>query len=278
MGNCSDGVCCDSLCDGACNACNLPGSEGRCVERSFGSDGVPSCGAYRCQGAIAGAYPCPVSCSSDAGCAPNAACVDGECLRSLSSLRDDFNGAAIDTSKWSPYTGARGDVRQHGGAVHVTFGRPASHFQCATQGCYAGVFSYDQYDGLGSSATVTVTAAGGGGPLPAADLCVMALERPNEDSVSVRYAGGELHATVLQNALATVVASAVAPTPPFRVRIREEAGVVYWEFADGGVSAAFTLLASRAAPFSMRALHVELGAEQDLPQDAGVSFDDFNLP
>ncbi|RYZ34901.1 MAG: hypothetical protein EOO72_12580, partial [Myxococcaceae bacterium] len=30
-GSCADGVCCDSACNGACDACNLPGNEGVCT-------------------------------------------------------------------------------------------------------------------------------------------------------------------------------------------------------------------------------------------------------
>src|SRR5688572_12849748 len=42
-GHCVDGVCCESACDGVCQRCNLPGSEGRCTPVAKGQDVDDEC-------------------------------------------------------------------------------------------------------------------------------------------------------------------------------------------------------------------------------------------
>lgn len=51
-GLCVDGVCCDAPCGGACQACDLPGSEGTCAPVPAGQDPDGECGAgATCDGA-----------------------------------------------------------------------------------------------------------------------------------------------------------------------------------------------------------------------------------
>lgn len=77
---CIDGVCCNSLCPGTCNSCNVPGLEGLCVPVPFGRDpdnecadtAAASCGT---SGACDGAGKCSFH---DAAVVCGArACVDG---------------------------------------------------------------------------------------------------------------------------------------------------------------------------------------------------------
>ncbi len=77
-GHCVDGVCCDSSCDGSCNACNLAGLEGRCSLAPAGAIGNPPCEPLVCSGT---ASVCPLACSSDANCASGFWCDtrDGSC-------------------------------------------------------------------------------------------------------------------------------------------------------------------------------------------------------
>lgn len=73
-GHCVDGVCCESACGGACEACDLPGSVGRCEPVPAGQDPASDCAARpsfgpdesrkqpgacagSCDGARACAYP-----------------------------------------------------------------------------------------------------------------------------------------------------------------------------------------------------------------------------
>jgi hypothetical protein len=52
MGTCVDGVCCSGGCDGVCESCALPGSEGSCTQIASGVDPYEECsGARVCNGA-----------------------------------------------------------------------------------------------------------------------------------------------------------------------------------------------------------------------------------
>jgi hypothetical protein len=62
-GACVDGVCCDSSCPGACQACNLPGALGRCTPLPAGTADPGSC-----------AQQAPDSCGTDGTCDGNGSC------------------------------------------------------------------------------------------------------------------------------------------------------------------------------------------------------------
>lgn len=85
-GTCVDGFCCESACTGVCEACNVPGQEGRCV----GVSGKPRHGACdgdadgACAGSCDGAdraackYP-TVACGAAGSCAGGSATAAGAC-------------------------------------------------------------------------------------------------------------------------------------------------------------------------------------------------------
>lgn len=70
-GFCVDGYCCNSACNGACDACDVPGSYGSCTLRPAGTQAEPSCSPYLCDGTRA---VCPASCASDADCVEKSTC------------------------------------------------------------------------------------------------------------------------------------------------------------------------------------------------------------
>ncbi len=101
-GNCVDGVCCDSACNGACNSCNLPGRAGTCSTLAMGTVCAPAtctggagtpaltcsgfsgeclpksslgCAPYVCDGTS-----CGTSCVGDAQCVAGKACIHGACV------------------------------------------------------------------------------------------------------------------------------------------------------------------------------------------------------
>jgi outer membrane protein OmpA-like peptidoglycan-associated protein len=77
-GHCVDGVCCDRACEGSCEACHLPDSEGTCTLLGAGFQGDPLCdGFLLCNGA----EPlCPERCAVDAECAGGLVCENGSCV------------------------------------------------------------------------------------------------------------------------------------------------------------------------------------------------------
>jgi hypothetical protein len=79
-GHCADGLCCDQACSGQCEACDVSGSEGKCIgvtgtPRGARSacNGTPPCQG-RCNGLLrtACAYP-----DTTTSCGPDATCADG---------------------------------------------------------------------------------------------------------------------------------------------------------------------------------------------------------
>ncbi len=69
-GGCVDGVCCDSACGGACDACNLSGKLGTCSAVAAGQPGSPSCSPYKC----GASGTCATTCSGSGDCAPGYFC------------------------------------------------------------------------------------------------------------------------------------------------------------------------------------------------------------
>ncbi|HEY3353623.1 MAG TPA: dickkopf-related protein, partial [Polyangia bacterium] len=74
---CVDGWCCNAACGGACDRCNVAGSEGVCTNAPTGDVGQPQCpGNLVCHGAAA----CPATCLDDTYCLPTAYCSAGSCV------------------------------------------------------------------------------------------------------------------------------------------------------------------------------------------------------
>jgi MYXO-CTERM domain-containing protein len=69
---CLAAVCCDALCNGACEACGI---DGHCALIS--GQGSAACGGYKCDGATAS---CPTSCLDDNNCLASHYCAGGACL------------------------------------------------------------------------------------------------------------------------------------------------------------------------------------------------------
>ncbi len=76
--NCSDGVCCDTACSGACDRCDLPSGRGTCQFTPGQSDA--GCGAFRCGASSAS---CPTTCMSTADCSAGFFCSGMTCVAKL---------------------------------------------------------------------------------------------------------------------------------------------------------------------------------------------------
>ncbi len=117
-GNCVDGICCESKCEGQCQACDVPGQAGKCVAvkgkphgarpacsidatdacKSTVCDGtntvacagtIGPCGSYACDTA---SLSCKSSCVGAADCAPGYECDDGKCIPRTSKCTPDLTG------------------------------------------------------------------------------------------------------------------------------------------------------------------------------------------
>jgi hypothetical protein len=77
---CTDGVCCDIACVGACQSCNLPGSVGACASVPAGQKDPQSCdtATEACDGAGMCKTAAGASCVFDTDCA-SGACLGGIC-------------------------------------------------------------------------------------------------------------------------------------------------------------------------------------------------------
>lgn len=79
-GNCVEGVCCNTACDGACDVCTKAlGAtvDGACAVATTGSVGAPECAPFVCDGTTAA---CPNACSVDAQCSSGNYCNGGACV------------------------------------------------------------------------------------------------------------------------------------------------------------------------------------------------------
>jgi hypothetical protein len=92
---CVDGVCCDSVCAGICQACNVAGHIGACSPVPAGQhDDYPAAictGAYACSGSGTCLRPNGIGCSADSQCI-SGACADGFCCDTA------CNGACLSCS------------------------------------------------------------------------------------------------------------------------------------------------------------------------------------
>ena len=79
-GFCVEGLCCDTLCDGLCAACDLPGTAGTCSFVPSGQDPDGECagGKPNCSGMGTCGLPSGAVCGSNTVCA-SGFCVDGVC-------------------------------------------------------------------------------------------------------------------------------------------------------------------------------------------------------
>jgi hypothetical protein len=74
--NASEGVCCDTPCEGACTTCRPLGEVGTCKLALKGAQGAPRCQPYACDGVSAS---CPDRCEADDDCDAASFCHQQQC-------------------------------------------------------------------------------------------------------------------------------------------------------------------------------------------------------
>ncbi len=97
-GSCADGVCCATACDGVCEVCNAPGSQGTCAVTPGAQDACEEGSACNQDGRCV--RPVGDACTDDDGCASNLCvddvCCDRACDGACESCRGDENAAGVD--------------------------------------------------------------------------------------------------------------------------------------------------------------------------------------
>jgi hypothetical protein len=86
-GFCADAVCCDTACSGACETCDLAGTEGICTPEPPGTPD-PLCGGYTCDEAGS----CRAFCDFSDDCAPGYSCNDGVCAPGCAGASSNCDG------------------------------------------------------------------------------------------------------------------------------------------------------------------------------------------
>lgn len=81
-GFCTDGVCCETACDGSCESCAGPGSKGICLPHEAGTDPEQECGAPACENGQQETFSCDGAgaCQVEMVTCGAAGCGHTECL------------------------------------------------------------------------------------------------------------------------------------------------------------------------------------------------------
>ncbi len=119
LGNCVDGVCCNTGCNGLCQACNLPGALGACSPIAAGQDPIDECAgaASLCDGAGACKKANGQTCAAAGECALGL-CVDGYCCNSACSGTCIACNVAGTLGTCSPVPAGQDPANECAGAVN----------------------------------------------------------------------------------------------------------------------------------------------------------------
>ncbi len=224
-GFCADGVCCDSACGGACDACNAAGMAGTCLLSPPGAPGSPSCGLYTCPGNTAS---CATTCGGGLTCASGITCNAPTCTPKISTLKDDFADNALDSGKWTAWSDGAGAVAtETNGRLEV---------RLTSSPLYAGFRSVARYDLTGSSASVQLAAVGNQGL--ATLETVLFLVADGTHHISIIVGAGTVLAEVRTglNTYSQYGTRTYSATNTKYLRIREAGGTIFWETSADNVT------------------------------------------
>ena len=266
-GRCVDGRCCNSDCSGACDFCDLPGSEGECRVAPLGRTPSVACtGGYACNGTDP---ECSTTCSSDAGCIGARCGAGGVCIEKLVQLKDDFNSGGFDASTWV-LPGPNCSVRNQ--QFHATTGTGGINF--------ARVYSRRRSDlidselrleliSAGDQSLATLQALAGGCDFATGARCLY-----------LTVGGGQVNLQMGDGTTYTAPLGYFA-LGTFRVlRMREQAGTLYLEArnADAGFQQLGSMPTPLAAAWSDMSIGLGAGTFGSEPTPSTVIWDNLNTP
>ncbi|MGQ0508484.1 MAG: hypothetical protein ACT4TC_24565 [Myxococcaceae bacterium] len=243
---CADGFCCNQACSGPCDVCNA--TAGTCTFATAGSAGSPSCGRYACSGTSAA---CTITCSgTNTGCNAGFNCVSSVCMPKASSLVDNFQGGALNTTVWMPFFGSGAVLAQTNGRLQVTLTQSQQ---------YAGVSSNTSFDLLGSQVKTQVESVGDQNIASLQVILSFAADANHSLAMSV----GQNNITVVMkngDGMFTNLASTSFSMATGRyLRIREAGGTVFFERSGDNVTwVPVSTRATSTVPFALTSGVVEL--------------------
>ncbi len=285
---CADGVCCNERCGTACASCNKIASVGTCKPKEKGA----ACGAYVCDGT---SPLCPSTCATIEDCSyaytccqPGRSPEDTDCvargltstcfqLPACSSIRDTFEQAQLDTSKWAE------TITVDGGQPLVSNGglQFALNYPSSAVDAYTAIYLKKSVSLVGSSCQVDVSNTSvfeGSSAFAVAGLVVTTNSGDLELRV-IQDSKVAAHESPLGKEV-PIVFSGELPKQGRRImRLSEDAGVVHFEYSTDGQT--FKTLDSRRTQMRTSDVLVQLSVyENVVNRDAGgvVTMDNFNAP
>jgi hypothetical protein len=194
----------------------------------------------------------------DGDAAPDGPGATGRC-GTLALLRDSFDAA---TPWWDGWADA--PVTTTLGSGRLTIALPAGNADL-----WGGYISRFSYDFTGAQLAATVSQVGG-------RYTVLEVRGPEDQKSQLMVENGLLMATVLGVAGGGAKAQAVYdPLVHRRWRLREHAGMTYWEWSTDGTT--WQELYKQANPFSPLHVRAMITAGQQLAQASEARFEDVNL-
>ncbi len=168
-------------------------------------------------------------------------------MAKMATLKDSFVSSALDTTKWTPFTGGSATLSYGNG---VTCNYPAS----STSSTDGDISSNTTYDLTSSYAFVQVTGTPSASTLADATFQV----RINSSNMcNWTFEGGTLYAQKLvSNSRTTLNSFAYNASTHAWWQIRESGGVTYWETSSDGLN--WVVRASQSNPIAVTALTVVL--------------------
>jgi hypothetical protein len=166
-------------------------------------------------------------------------------------LVDNFNGAALDASKWKPYADPGYSVAQTNQQLRMVNSTNASG--------WAGVGSVNRYDGTASELRIQlVDAANAASPAIAWIWLKLIQSGANGNAVEISLGAGQLRAKKWTAGVETEWRKPFDAMTMRWLRLRQAGPSLFWEHSPDAL--AWTNLHTEPTPMDMTALYVEIGA------------------